>query len=255
VVRSKGGVKVGKEGKVGEADFGVAVPGVESAGQGKDRGRGRPSLMPWEKKPGKKSGQGSAKGKRSAGQGKPDKNNNNNSLDIYNINNMSIDDVNNLFNSDNPDFNSARSIGEQLTVKELKFLEIYLEGEVTQEKAMVLAGYKDYSESHLRFLASKIVKKYESGTGVGPKALRAVGFGELKIAMLLKTMAETAKSEIVRLEAVKFAANCLGMTKPDETYLGFSVAFNPPAAQVEGEKPVDLPAAVPVQVRAIQITR
>jgi hypothetical protein len=42
---------------------------------------------------------------------------------------------------------------------------------------------------------------------------------------------------------------------PDETYAGFSVVFNPPAAQAEGEKPVDLPAAVPVQVKAVQIFR
>jgi hypothetical protein len=223
-------------------------------------GRGRPSLLPWEKKPasigkGKKAA-GAGQGKRSTkvktGQAQ---NNNNNSLDIYNNINISDDELTNLFNSDNPEFNSARALGEQLTVKELKFLEIYLEGEVTQEKAMVLAGYKDYSESHLRFLASKIVKKYESGAGVGPKALRAVGFGELKIAKLLKTMAETAKSEIVRLEAVKFAANCLGMSKPDETYFGFSVAFNPPAPQAEGEKPVDRPATVPVKVKSVQITR
>ena len=56
------------------------------------------------------------------------------------------------------------------------------------------------------YLAAKIVEKYEAGGGVGPKVLRAVGLGELKIAKLLKDLAKNAKSDVVRLEALKFAA-------------------------------------------------
>ena len=120
---------------------------------------------------------------------------------------------------------------------------------------MKLAGYDGLSESMLYLVARKIVEKYEAGGGVGPKVLRAVGLGELKIAKLLKSLAESAKSEVVKLEALKFAANCLGMSKPDETFQGFSIVFNPPGAQAEEGKPADLPAALPVQVKAVQITR
>ena len=120
---------------------------------------------------------------------------------------------------------------------------------------MKLAGYDGLSDSMLYLISRKIVEKYESGGGVGPKVLRTVRLGELKIAKLLKSLVETAKSDLVKLEALKFAASCLGMSKPDETFQGFSIVFNPPGAQAEGEKPVEAAPAVPVQVKAVQITR
>ena len=234
-------------GKGEKVDFGVAVDGAPAEKE-KGRGRGRPVKMPWDKKQARAAGQGSGKGKE-----KPVSITNNN-LENNNVV-ICSEEFKELFKNDNPDFKAARALGEQLTGKELKFLEIYLSGDGDRITSMKLAGYEGLSDNHLYFLAKKIVEKYEAGGGVGSKVLRAVGLGELKIAKLLKSLAESAKSEVVKLEALKFAANCLGMSKPDETFQGFSIVFNPPGAQAEGKKPVDLPAAVPVQVKAVQITR
>ena len=215
--------------------------------------------MPWDKKPARAAagGQGAKKkpaaGKQ-AGKDKAAVSITNNYLENNNVN-ICSEEFKELFKNDNPDFKSARALGEQLTAKELKFLEIYLSGDGDRITSMKLAGYDGLSEIMLYLVSRKIVEKYEAGGGVGPKVLRAVGLGELKIAKLLKSLAESAKSDLVRLEALKFAANCLGMSKPDETFQGFSIVFNPPGAQAEGEKPVEAAPAVPVQVKAVQITR
>jgi len=244
---------VGKDEKPGGGvDFGVAVGDVQGE---KKKGRGRPSKLPWEKKPARSTAAPKKPAARkSAGQGQPGLSSTNNYLEINN-GIICSDEFKELFKNDNADFNSARALGEQLTVKELKFLEIYLSGEADRLKAMKLAGYDGLSDSMLYLISRKIVEKYEAGGGVGPKVLRAVGLGELKIAKLLKSLAETAKSDLVRLEALKFAANCLGMSKPDETYQGFSIVFNPPAGESAADKPVEAAPAVPVKVKAVQITR
>ena len=233
-------------------DFGVAVGEVQGE---KKQGRGRPIKLPWEKKPARSTAAPKKPAARkSAGQGQAGLSSTNNYLENNNVN-ICSEEFKELIKNDNPDFNSARALGEQLTVKELKFLEIYLSGEADRIKSMKLAGYDGYSESMLYLISRKIVEKYEAGGGVGPKVLRAVGLGELKIAKLLKSLAETAKSDLVRLEALKFAANCLGMSKPDETFQGFSIVFNPPAGGSAADKPVEAAPAVPVQVKALQITR
>jgi len=244
---------VGK-GKNG-VDFGVAVGEVQGE---KKQGRGRPIKLPWEKKPARGAARSPAKKKPAAGKlsgkDKAGLSITNNYLENNNVN-ICSEEFKELIKNDNPDFNSARALGEQLTVKELKFLEIYLSGEGDRIQSMKLAGYDGLSDSMLYLISRKIVEKYEAGGGVGPKVLRAVGLGELKIAKLLKSIAETAKSDLVRLEALKFAANCLGMSKPDETFQGFSIVFNPPAGGSAADKPVEAAPAVPVQVKALQITR
>ena len=248
---------MGKDEKPGGGiDFGVAVGEVQGE---KKRSRGRPGKLPWEKKPAsgavRSPGKKKPAARKSAGQGQASLSSTNNYLE--NNNNVLIcsEEFKELFKNDNADFTSARALGEQLTVKELKFLEFYLAGEGDRIKSMKLAGYDGLSDSMLWYLSRKIVEKYEAGGGVGPKVLRAVALGELKIAKLLKSLAETAKSDLVRLEALKFAANCLGMSKPDETYQGFSIVFNPPGAGSAADKPVEAAPAVPVQVKALQITR
>ncbi len=69
---------------------------------------------------------------------------------------------NNNIIDNSEDYKSAINFKDQLTVKELKFLEIYLSGEFTQVNALKLAGYEGYDESYLRKLAHKICSKYES---------------------------------------------------------------------------------------------
>jgi hypothetical protein len=102
---------------------------------------------------------------------------------------------------------------EQLTLKELKFIELYLTGDLTVDKAMELAGYGEYSKDWRYKLSQKIIIKYESQAGDHRKIFRDIGAGELAIAQGLLKLATTAKSEMVRLNAWLGLAKCLGLTK------------------------------------------
>lgn len=105
------------------------------------------------------------------------------------------------------------SLKSQLTVKELKFIELYLSGEYTKEKAMIAAGYKGYSKNHLYFISGKIVEKYELQAGDHRKIMRSMGYGEVKILQLLINSATKARSETVRLNARIALAKCIGIQK------------------------------------------
>ena len=103
------------------------------------------------------------------------------------------------------------NIKDQLTEKEQLFIEIYLAGGCSREEAMISAGYGDYSQSHLWGLSRKIIAKYESLAGEHRKTFRAVGAGEVSVAQGLLKLAETAKSEMVRLNAWTMIGKCLGL--------------------------------------------
>lgn len=155
-------------------------------------------------------------------------------------------------------------IKAEFTEKELKFLKLYLLGDVTQEMAMIYAGYKATQPRYVRFLAKKIIQKYESQGGDHQKIFREIGFGEVEIAMGIKNLAQNAKSEMVRLNALALAAKCLGLTKEQlEGAGGITIIFEGPEAQVPGPgAPPALsggeprPAAgLPGPLRPLQITR
>jgi hypothetical protein len=190
-----------------------------------------------------------------------------NSPYIYNnINNInkSIDSKSNNDCSEVLNKRDDIDIKAAFTEKELKFLKLYLLGDVTQEMAMIYAGYKATQPRYVRFLAKKIIQKYESQGGDHQKIFREIGFGEVEIAMGIKNLAQNAKSEMVRLNALALAAKCLGLTKEQvEGVGGITIIFEvadqpaalpgaPPALPVGEPRPA---ASLPGPIKPLQITR
>lgn len=180
------------------------------------------------------------------------------SIDIYNkgiLDEIYIEELYQLLLKNNPEAISLRDHGKPLSPKELKYIELYLSGEVSQEKALRLAGYQGYSDKTLKVLGKKIIEKYEALGQGAVKVLRAIGLGELKVAMLLKDLALNAKSEIVRADVTKFVAGCLGFSKGEEVSAAFNIVFNPPGPGADQEKKEDAAPVVVQTVKPLQITR
>ena len=130
--------------------------------------------------------------------------------------------------------------------------------------AMIYAGYKATQPRYVRFLAKKIIQKYESQGGDHQKIFREIGFGEVEIAMGIKNLAQNAKSEMVRLNALALAAKCLGLTKEQvEGAGGITIVFEQPdapgqqpAASLDPGKPEQAqPVAYKASNRVLQITK
>lgn len=152
-------------------------------------------------------------------------------------------------------------IKSQITEKELRFIELYLTGDLTVDKAMESAGYTGYHKKSLYRLGRKIVGKYECSTGDHRKIFRAIGAGETAVAKGLFKLATTAKSEMVQLNAWATLAKCLGLTKEVvdgvegiQIVINSSRGLDKPGqhrpAQVHNDQP-EAPAAPP----GTQITR
>jgi len=105
------------------------------------------------------------------------------------------------------------ALSGQLTMMELRFIEFYLTGDLTVDKAMESAGYKGYHRKSLYRLGRKIVEKYENQAGEHRKTFRAVGAGEVSVAQGLLKLATTAKSEMVRLNSWIAIGKILGLTQ------------------------------------------
>jgi hypothetical protein len=103
------------------------------------------------------------------------------------------------------------ALSGQLTMKELRFIEFYLTGDLTVDKAMESAGYEGYHTKSLYRLGRKIVEKYESHSGDHRKIMRAMGYGEVKVIEMLIDSAENASSATVKLNARVALAKCLGL--------------------------------------------
>jgi hypothetical protein len=142
------------------------------------------------------------------------------------------------------DFN----LKSQLTVKELRFLELYMSGDYTIEKAMELAGYLGYHKKSLYRIGRKIVEKHESQAGDHRKIMRAMGYGEVKILQLLINSAEKAKSETVKLNARIALAKCIGLHKDVvDGVEGITIIFAPANSpdKPDGPQPGQPPAVPP----------
>jgi len=126
----------------------------------------------------------------------------------------------------------------QLSLKEQRFIELYLTGDLTVDKAMESAGYAGYHPNSLYRLARKIVQKYEHQAGDHRKIFRAIGAGELAIAMGLLNLAKHAKSEMVKLNAWATIAKCLGLTREVvESAEGIQIIINHSSAQAPKSQP------------------
>lgn len=121
---------------------------------------------------------------------------------------------------------SKSDLKAEMTLRELKFLEIYLTGEHNIDKAMMLAGYEGYHIKSLYRLGRKIVEKYETQAQDHRKIFRAMGAGEVAVVEGLLNLAKNAKSEMVKLNAWSMIAKCLGLAKEQiEGAAGITIVF------------------------------
>jgi hypothetical protein len=150
-------------------------------------------------------------------------------------------------------------IKEKLTLKELKFLELHLTEGMAINKAMIIAGYGHVSEVWRYNLAKRIILKHECQAGDHRKIFRIIGAGETAVAMGLLTLAQTAKSEMVRLNAWASLAKVLGLTKEVlEQAEGIQIIINPgyqPAADQDQPAALELSKAPPPSSGILTITK
>lgn len=98
---------------------------------------------------------------------------------------------------------------EKLNDRELSFLELHLTGKYTILKAMDKAGYVGLSNVYKYLLAQKIIKKYERSAGDYREIFRAVGLGEVYIALGILNLCKNAKSHHEKRDAFALAAKVL----------------------------------------------
>jgi DNA-binding Lrp family transcriptional regulator len=135
---------------------------------------------------------------------------------------------------DDSNYQGNPSIKNQLTAKELKFLELFCLGEHTIESAMIEAGYGYLSKWALYKTARRIVQRYEQGGPDAREVLRKVGFGELTVAKGINRLGQRSKSEVVQLRAHELAARILGMLEIEErASQGVTVIIQGPGAAVQ----------------------
>jgi hypothetical protein len=146
----------------------------------------------------------------------------------------------------------------QLNLKEQRFIELYLTGDLTVDQAMESAGYTGYHKKSLYRLGRKIVEKYEWSTDDHQKIFRAIGAGETAVAQGLLNLAQNAKSEMVQLNAWTDMAKCLGLTREVvEGLAGVKIVINSSRglgdkpgqhwpAQVNPDQPPALPAPLSI---------
>lgn len=147
----------------------------------------------------------------------------------------------------------------QLNLKEQRFIELYLTGDLTVDKAMESVGYVGYHPNSLYRLGRKIVQKYEHQAGDHRKIMRALGWGEVRVIQSLIEAATGFNSETVRLNARIALAKCLGIQKEImEQAEGIQIVINQGGlapqsqpgqhrpAQVNQDQPPTLPAPLSI---------
>ncbi len=162
-------------------------------------------------------------------------------------------------NPDPPEVQSARNLKDQLTVKELKFLEIYLQGDLNVDEAMIAAGYTGYHPKSLYRLGRKIVEKFESQGIDRRKIARKIGAGEVTILQGLLGIAQDTKVPPgVRCRAWADLASILGLKgEITESFQGVSIIIqgedDDPPLDIEAGPGSD--AKPPIPPKPLQITR
>jgi hypothetical protein len=103
-------------------------------------------------------------------------------------------------NSEQPEPESIVDFGKELTEREHRFLSLYFGGGLSQEKAMVAAGYHGYNKDYLGILARKVICKYELSVGDHRKIMRSLGWGEVQVIQSLIEAATDFRSETTKLQ-------------------------------------------------------
>ena len=136
-------------------------------------------------------------------------------------------------------------VKEKLTLKELKFLELYLTDGMSIDSAMIAAGYGHVSKIWRYNLAKRIILKHECRAGDHRKIFRIIGAGETAVAMGLLNLAQNAKSEMVKLNAWAHLAKVLGLTKEVlEQAEGIQIVINQGCAPASPEQPPNSPPPI-----------
>ena len=144
--------------------------------------------------------------------------------------------------------------------RELKFLSLYFSGQQMKDAARA-AGYRGASDQALCNSGRAILNKYEDS--VHPKELfRRVGASETRVAQLLLALAETGKSESVRVSALAILTKCLGLQREiEEGFQGFEIHLeglgppSPPPGAPRPGPPGQPPALPSPQPKTKQITK
>lgn len=100
----------------------------------------------------------------------------------------------------------------EFTVKELNFLEIYLNGGVTINDAMISAGYGFLEERNRHYTANRIAQKHVEQAGDIKKLMRSCGLSEVQVILKIKQLMEDP-SKTIQARGAELAAKILEMTK------------------------------------------
>lgn len=131
----------------------------------------------------------------------------------------------------------------EFTPKEQRFLELYLSGSMSMDSSVQKAGYKSKFQQNRSLIGKRILEKYCASIQDHKNIFRQIGFSEAKLALMLLNMAENAKSENVRLQALNLASKCLGMHREViEGLEGFRMVFEDCPAPAKAKPPKPQPA-------------
>lgn len=155
-----------------------------------------------------------------------------------------------------------------LTLQEIGFLENFFlvpyspqAEEISQDQAMIAAGFGHLSKPYRSRIAKKILRKYESQAGDVRKIFCDIGLGQTQIARGIKHKAENAVSEMVALNALKLAAQCTRMVEePQASHQGVNIIINCGTEPAGGPGAPARPVNVSIQgealpIKPIQITK
>jgi hypothetical protein len=159
----------------------------------------------------------------------------------------------------NQELLSARKFEDELTPKEIAFMEAFLLGRVTKDQAMITAGYGHLHQDTRYRIAAKIIEKYERRADDRRNLFRAAGAGELTICLGLLEIAQGSYPAGVRRAAWADLASCLGLKSEQiESFQGVSlVVYGQEEARRLGIKDEDSPAtpALPPPIQTIRISK
>ena len=180
-------------------------------------------------------------------------------IDDANINKLDDIDKREIIESSNIDAlengeNQEKS-GKEIPFnnKELMFLEYYVVMQENMKRSMELAGYENYSGNHLRYLARKIINRYEQWTGDAQKVFRKSGVGEVRMARLATQLLKS-DNEKTLLGTGEWVSKVLRATAdPGETRQGIQIIINTGTSTPQGPGlpgPPDGSPSVEVKVTA-----
>jgi hypothetical protein len=153
-------------------------------------------------------------------------------------------------------------LNNPFTPQEKKFLEIYLSGRVSRDKALLQSGYRIRDPEKRKLVANRILEKHVRRVDLR-QILRSVGLSEIRIAKMVLQIAEDLNNSAkTRLAALELAAKMLGMTRDSETgYQGAEIVIEA-GAGLDGVQPPDPdqeqqipPARVAVRARMRTVTK